>query len=229
MTCGSTQSGGCNKNPASFPAGQVRGLREQRELRTADRVLILRQRSASGKTPGGPATASAKKARRMAGGQVCLSDRQKSGPSPTCLATSCPVNSPKMGSAIGRVQKENAAAVPLARCAVVRRRCALGHRRAANFCANQCGVQSAARRMPFTLCPAAAAPPSHEKAPPARVSRRGSALSNCAGRPSFGGVPPLAILRPPYASWLVKKAGQSVPLSFSSPSASRSLTVEASS
>ena len=176
MTCGSTQSGGCNKNPASFPAGQVRGLREQRELRTADRVLILRQRSASGKTPGGPATASAKKARRMAGGQVCLSDRQKSGPSPTCLATSCPVNSPKMGSAIGRVQKENAAAVPLARCAVVRRRCALGHRRAANFCANQCGVQSAARRMPFTLCPAAAAPPSHEKAPPARVSRRGSAL-----------------------------------------------------
>ena len=175
------------QKPRQFPAGQVRGLREQRELRTADRVLILRERSASGKTPGGPATASAKKARRMAGASLPFGP-PKSGPSPTCLATSCPVNSPKMGSAIGRVQKENAAAVPLARCAVVRRRCALGHRRAANFCANQCGVQSAARRMPFTLCPAAAAPPSHEKAPPARVSRRGSALLFIrAGRPSFGG------------------------------------------
>ena len=37
------------QNPASFPSGAGERLREQRELRTADRVLILRQRSASGK------------------------------------------------------------------------------------------------------------------------------------------------------------------------------------
>ena len=49
------------QKPRQFPSGAGERLREQRELRTADRVLILRQRSASGKTPGGPATASAKK------------------------------------------------------------------------------------------------------------------------------------------------------------------------
>ena len=42
------------KNPASFPAGQEEGVREQRELRTADRVLILLQRSASGKISSRP-------------------------------------------------------------------------------------------------------------------------------------------------------------------------------
>jgi hypothetical protein len=43
-----------------------------------------------------------------------------------------------------------------------------------------------------------------------------------------GSSEPLASCARPYVSRLVKKAGQSVPLSFSSPSASRSMTVEAS-
>src|SRR6188472_1602515 len=134
MTCGSTQSGGCNKNPASFPAGQVRGLREQRELRTADRVLILRQRSASGKTPGGPATARRKKSPPN-GRRASLPFGPPKERAITCVPChKLSLQFPRMGSAIGRVQKENAAAVPLARCAVVRRRCALGRRRAANFC-----------------------------------------------------------------------------------------------
>src|SRR6478735_7549116 len=42
-----------------------------------------------------------------------------------------------------------------------------------------------------------------------------------------GSSEPLASCAPPYVSRLVKKAGQSVPLSSSSPSASRSMTVEA--
>jgi hypothetical protein len=37
------------QKPRQFPSGAGERLREQRELRTADRVLILRQRSASGK------------------------------------------------------------------------------------------------------------------------------------------------------------------------------------
>jgi len=107
MTCGSTQSGGCNKNPASFPAGQVRGLREQRELRTADRVLILRQRSASGKTPGGPATASAKKPAEWPAGKFAFRTAKRAGHHLRALpqvVTSIPQ---KWG-----VQSENAAAVP---------------------------------------------------------------------------------------------------------------------
>jgi len=52
LTCGSTQSDGCNKKPRQFSQrGEVGRYREQRELRTAARVLILRQRSASAKIP----------------------------------------------------------------------------------------------------------------------------------------------------------------------------------
>jgi hypothetical protein len=46
----------------------------------------------------GPGKAQTKLAEWPAG-FVCLSDRQKSGPSPACLATSCHFNSPEMGSA----------------------------------------------------------------------------------------------------------------------------------
>ena len=49
----------------------------------------------------------------------------------------------------------------------------------------------------------------------------GSELCDSPGG-DLGGLPPVRILRPPYVSRLVKKAGQATPFSFSSRSACRS-------